>query len=239
MLAALFRWALCSSDYIGAGHFDPACARRPYDERDNPAMPPPAAGDEDLMRAYAAGDAAAFDALYERHEAALFRFVRRLLGTHLAAQADEVFQDTWMRIVAARHTFDAGGGRWRGWAFAIAHNAAMDRLRMGGREIGMEERDDGDDPLEWLQARQDLVHPSGEDVAHWRAAGARLLHCLEQLPAAQRAAFLLHHEDGASLEELAQRLELGFETVKSRLRYALQKLRGCMRAYLEPAEWAR
>lgn len=202
-------------------------------------MPPPATGDEDLMRAYAAGDAAAFDALYARHEAGLLRFVRRLLGAGLAAQAEEIFQDAWMRIVAARHTFDATSGNWRGWAFAIAHNAAMDRLRTSGREIAVEEQDDGGDPLKWLQARQDLVHPSGEDVAHWRAAGGRLLHCLEQLPAAQRAAFLLHHEDGASLEELAERLGLGFETVKSRLRYALQKLRGCMRAYLEPMELAR
>ena len=49
---------------------------------------------------------------------------------------------------------------------------------------------------------------------------------------AQRAAFLLHHEEGAPLEDLAQRLALPFETAKSRLRYALQKLRGCMQAYL-------
>jgi RNA polymerase sigma-70 factor (ECF subfamily) len=60
-----------------------------------------------------------------------------------------------------------------------------------------------------------------------------LLQCLEALPAAQRAVFLLHHEDGATLEELAQALELGFETVKSRLRYALQKLRDCMQGYLQ------
>ena len=49
---------------------------------------------------------------------------------------------------------------------------------------------------------------------------------------AQRAVFLLHHEEGAPLEDLAQRLALPFETAKSRLRYALQKLRGCMQAYL-------
>jgi RNA polymerase sigma-70 factor (ECF subfamily) len=61
--------------------------------------------DEDLMLAYAGGDAAAFDVLYARHEAALYRFVRRLLGARLAAQADEVFQDAWLRIVAARASF--------------------------------------------------------------------------------------------------------------------------------------
>jgi DNA-directed RNA polymerase specialized sigma24 family protein len=52
------------------------------------------------------------------------------------------------------------------------------------------------------------------------------------LPAAQRAVFLLHHEDGLSLDELARALDLGFETAKSRLRYAMNKLRSCMGAYL-------
>jgi RNA polymerase sigma factor (sigma-70 family) len=192
--------------------------------------------DEELMLAYAQGQAAAFDELYARHEGALFRFVRRLLGASMAAQADEVFQDTWMRIITARASFSPQGAAWRTWAFTIAHNLAMDRLRASGREIGLDIRDDGEDPLDWIAATLDMTHPSSEDTAFWRAAGHQLLHCLDELPDAQRAAFLLHHEDGASVEELAQRLGLQFETAKSRLRYALQKLRGCMRQYLEVLE---
>jgi RNA polymerase sigma factor (sigma-70 family) len=192
--------------------------------------------DDELMLAYARGDAAAFDELYARHEGALFRFVRRLLGASLAAQADEVFQDTWLRIIAARASFAPQGAAWRTWAFTIAHNLAMDRLRTSGREAGVAAQDDGEDPLDWIAATLDLTHPSSEDVAFWRAAGQQLLHCLEQLPDAQRAAFLLHHEDGASVEDLARRLGLQFETARSRLRYALQKLRGCMRQYLEVME---
>ncbi|MGE4244110.1 sigma-70 family RNA polymerase sigma factor [Ramlibacter sp.] len=192
--------------------------------------------DEALMLAYAQGDVAAFETLYSRHEQALHRFVRRLLGTALAAQVDEVFQDTWMRIVAARTSFVPQGAAWRTWAFTIAHNAAMDRLRTSGREQPLEASDDGDDPLEWLAGKLDRTHPSSEDEAHWRAAGRQLLTCLDALPAAQRAAFLLHHEDGASVEDMAQRLALPFETAKSRLRYALQKLRGCMHAYLQVME---
>jgi RNA polymerase sigma factor (sigma-70 family) len=195
--------------------------------------------DEDLMLAYARGDAAAFDMLYARHEAALYRFVRRLLGRALAAQADEVFQETWLRIVVARAGFRPQGASWRTWAFTIAHNLAMDRLRVSGREVLVDTEGESDAPLEWLMARIDQVAPSTEDLAFWRAAGAQLLHCLEDLPAPQRAAFLLHHEDGASVEDLAQRLSLPFETAKSRLRYALQKLRGCMGAYLAPLEAAR
>ncbi len=189
--------------------------------------------DEQLMLAYARGDAGAFDELYARHEGALFRFVRRLLGAPLAAQADEVFQDTWMRIVAARANFSPQGAAWRTWAFTIAHNAAMDRLRTSGREVVLADSTDGEDALEWIAATLDMSHPSSEDVAFWRAAGEQLLHCLDELPDAQRAAFLFHHEDGASLEELARHLGVAFETAKSRLRYAMQKLRGCMRSYLE------
>jgi RNA polymerase sigma factor (sigma-70 family) len=202
------------------------------DRRAPNAMP-----DEELMLAYARGEAAAFEVLYARHEGALLRFVRRLLGASLAAQADEVFQDTWMRIIAARASFSPQGAAWRTWAFTIAHNLAMDRLRASGREVGVSASDDaGDDPLDWIAAQLDMTHPSSEDMAFWRAAGQQLLHCLEALPDAQRAAFLLHHEDGASVEEMARHLGLQFETVKSRLRYALQKLRGCMRQYLDPLE---
>lgn len=192
--------------------------------------------DEELMLAYARGDAAAFDVLYARHEGSLFRFVRRLLGASLAAQADEVFQDTWMRIIASRASFVPQGAAWRTWAFTIAHNLAMDRLRSSGREVGVEPREDGADPLDWIASTLDMSHPSSEDVAFWRAAGRQLLHCLEELPDAQRAAFLLHYEDGASVEDLARRLGLQFETARSRLRYALQKLRGCMRRYLDVLE---
>lgn len=194
--------------------------------------------DDRLMQAFAQGDATAFDTLYARHEGALYRFVRRVLGAPLAAQADEVFQDTWLRIIAARAQFVPQGAAWKTWAFTIAHNAAMDRLRTSGREVAVEASggDDATDPLEWLQATLGRTAASSEDQAFWRAAGRQLLHCLDELPDAQRAAFLLHHEDGTPLEELARQLGLGFETVKSRLRYALQKLRGCMKHYLTALE---
>lgn len=194
--------------------------------------------DEQLMHAYIGGDVAAFDVLYVRHEGSLFRFVKRTLGSNMSAQADEVFQDCWLRIVTARASFSPALGRWKTWAFTVAHNLAMDRLRVSGREVSMSllsdapSDPDGVDRLDWLAPALDDQHPSTEDVTHWRAAGQQLLHCLDQLPALQRAAFLLHHEDDVSIDDMARSLGLGFETVKSRLRYALQKLRGCMQPYL-------
>lgn len=199
------------------------------------------ATDDQLMLAYVRGEAAAFDVLYARHEAALLRFVRRLLGQRWVAQAEEVFQDTWMRIIAARAQYverglQHGNASWKTWACTIAHHAAMDRLRVSGREVQIDLQDANGDAMEWLQATLDLAHPSSEDAAFWRAAGRQLLDCLDALPVAQRAAFLLHHEDGNTVEDLAKRLAVPFEAVKSRLRYALQKLRGCMQAYLVEME---
>ncbi len=190
--------------------------------------------DDELMHRFAAGEAAGFDRLYERHQAALYRFVRRLLGSAAAAQVDEVFQDTWLRAIQARHDWQPQGAAWRTWLFTLAHHRAVDCLRKSGREVSIE-RDDGAEPWEpeaapWAQ--WPTASPNAEDLAFWRAAGARLLSCLEELPLAQRTVFLLHHEDGLKVDEVAQALQLGFETAKTRLRYAMSKLRTCMGAYL-------
>jgi len=190
--------------------------------------------DDALMRAFARGDARAFERLYRRHQAALYRFVRRLLGTALAAQVDEVFQDTWSRVIQARDRWSPQGASFRTWLFTLAHHRAIDCLRKSGREVSVDEStaaDDGDAREPWADwPAADAGDPA--DQAFWRAAGQRLLQCLDGLPPAQRSAFLLHHEDGLSLDELARALDLGFETAKSRLRYAMNKLRACMGAYL-------
>ena len=191
--------------------------------------------DDALMRAFAAGDGDAFERLYARHQAALYRFVRRLLGPAAAAQADEVFQDTWLRLIQARHGWRPQGAAFRTWLFTLAHHRAVDCLRKSGREVSVDvDVDDGDawQPAGEPWAGWPAPGAAAEDQAFWRAAGQRLLDCLEGLPTAQRTVFLLHHEDGLSVAELARSLELGFETAKTRLRYAMSKLRTCMGAYL-------
>lgn len=208
-------------------------------------MPAPNPDDDTLMAAYARGDAAAFETLYRRHQAGLYRFVRRLLGTALAAQTDEVFQDTWMRVVHARARWQPQGASFRTWLYTLAHHRVIDLLRKSGREVALDafETDDGEPWQPDTQAWQHWPAPASaavasEDVAFWRRAGERLLQCLEQLPVAQRSAFLLHHDDGLALDEVASALEVGFETAKTRLRYAMSKLRACMGAYLAPKELA-
>ncbi len=193
--------------------------------------------DDSLMRAFAQGDARAFERLYARHHAALYRFVRRVLGREAGTQADEVFQDTWLRVVRARERWAPQGATFRTWLFTLAHHRAIDQLRKSGREVSLDLGDDERDP--WQPAADAVAWQdwpaaaeTAEDQTFWRAAGQRLLDCLDALPAVQRSAFLLHHEDGLALTDLARTLEVGFETAKSRLRYAMSKLRTCMGAYL-------
>jgi RNA polymerase sigma factor (sigma-70 family) len=194
--------------------------------------------DDALMRAFAQGDVRAFERLYARHHAALYRFVRRVLGREAGAQGDEVFQDTWLRVVNARQRWSPQGATFRTWLFTLAHHRAIDVLRKSGREVSVSGDDDGEgEPWQPAAASEawrewPAATSSVEDEAFWRSAGQRLLNCLDTLPAAQRSVFLLHHEDGLALEELARSLEVGFETAKSRLRYAMSKLRTCMGAFL-------
>ena len=210
-----------------------------------PAPQPPE--DDTLMAAYATGSAAAFERLYERHQAALYRYVRRVLGAALASHADEVFQDTWLRVVHARERWAPQGASFRTWLFTLAHHRAVDVLRRSGREVSIHRDDDdagGGEPWQpdadsaaWQRwPAPEATAVDGSDKLFWRRAGERLLGCLEQLPLPQRSAFLLHHDDGLPLDEVARALDVGFETAKTRLRYAMSKLRTCMGAYLAPLE---
>lgn len=192
--------------------------------------------DEQLMMDYIDGNSAAFNTLYLRHESAMLSFIRRTLGQALDNQAEETYQDTWLRIIKARHSYVApqdGGASWKTWAFTIAYHVAIDRCRAQNKYIAIEGAEEQEDPMEWIHQKLNMSHPSAEDTSYWQAAGAQLLQCLNHLPTEQRAIFLLHHEEDNSIEAMAEQLNTPFETIKSRLRYAMQKLRKCMQAYLQ------
>ena len=203
------------------------------------------ATDDVLMAAYAAGNAAAFERLYECHHAGLYRFVRRMLGPALAAQTDEVYQDTWLRVVESRTRWQAHqAATFKTWLYTLAHHRVIDVWRRSGREVSLD-ADAGPEPWQPAATQGAWQHwpapaaaeAHGDEIAFWRRAGERLLHCLEELPLPQRSTFLLHHDDGLALAEVARALEVGFETAKTRLRYAMSRLRTCMGAYLAPAGW--
>ncbi len=177
-------------------------------------------GDDELMLRYRGGDAVAFEALYRRHRAPLYRFLLRQLGD--AAAAEEIFQDVWMRVIDSRGRYQARA-RFGSWLYAIAHNRLMDTYRAAGRAdfAGEEESE---------RALENL--PADELPAHvWldrKRAAERLFAALARLPEAQREAFLLQQEGELSVEEIAAATGVSRETAKSRLRYAVAKLRASL-----------
>jgi RNA polymerase sigma-70 factor (ECF subfamily) len=162
------------------------------------------------MLAYQAGDATAFDRLYTRHRGALFRFLLR--GCSNRAQAEEMFQDVWMNVIKARSGYQVSA-KFTTWLYRIAHNRLID----GYRQQRPQEELSEDLPDE-------RAGPELSAVRHEQ--GARLMRCIAALPLEQRTAFLLQEERGLTLEQIAEVTGVGRETVKSRLRYALHKLRG-------------
>ncbi len=191
-------------------------------------MPAPAAqSDEDLMLAYAAGDATAFDALYARHKGGVYRYLLR--QCRQSSVADELFQDVWTNLIRARASY-APTAKFTTWLYRLAHNRLIDHYRASGHLtlISMDDEAHEDAVAGIPAARSDEPQPRAEN----RELGERLLAALATLPPAQREAFLLQQEGGLSLAEIAELTGVGAETVKSRLRYAVAKLRGELRGRL-------
>ena len=171
--------------------------------------------DEELMCAYRDGAVPAFDALYARHKGALFRYVLR--GVKARGVAEELFQEIWIRVVEARHRYQPSA-KFATWLYTIAHNRLVDHWRV--RELVTADALDGE------AAGGEAGDPAR--VAAGRQALGRLEQAIAALPHAQREAFLLHEEAGLTALEIAAATGSEAEAVKSRLRYAYQKLKAAV-----------
>ena len=176
--------------------------------------------DEELMLSYGGGDAGAFETLYRRHRGPLYRFLLRQLGD--TATAEELFQDVWMRVIDSRGRYQARA-KFSSWVYAIAHNRLMDFYRASGRAKFLAQ-EESEELLEDLPAQD----PPAETLIDRKRAAERLLAALSELPEAQREAFLLQQEGDLSVEEIGAVTGVSRETAKSRLRYALAKLRASL-----------
>ncbi len=176
--------------------------------------------DEALMLGYGRGEAGAFETLYARHRGPLFRFLQRALREQ--ALAEEVFQDVWQRVIAARARYRPEA-KFTTWLYQIAHNRLADHWRAKAHRPAAPE-----DAEERLAHVADPHNPERtlSDFEQRR----RLQLALEELPPDQREAVLLRLEQELTLEEIGTITGVGRETVKSRLRYALDKLRARLNA---------
>lgn len=170
--------------------------------------------DDELMLGFAAGSHEDFEVLYARHKDAVYRYFVRATDPDSAADAH---QETWTRIVANRRRYRAAG-RFRAYLFTVAHHVLMDQFRRPAWHTGV-------DP-EPLADGSPEADASGSEVA------ARLNLLIERLPVTQREALVMHKEAGLTIREIATITGVTDEGVKSRLRYAMNKLKAGMRDYV-------
>ncbi len=174
--------------------------------------------DEDLMQEYCAGSASAFEKLYARHKGGLFRFFLR--QCHSRDIAEELFQDVWLKMVNAKDSYQQTA-KFTTYLYRIAHNRLIDYFRHLS-SAQYRQRYDGDN--------QELVDNSCENVTNvsnleTERLSVAIKKAVCSLPHEQREAFLLQQEGHLSLADIAEITGSSRETIKSRLRYAMNKLR--------------
>ena len=179
----------------------------------------PARSDGTLMLAYRTGDVQAFELLYKRYKDGLFAYFLRNCTDH--AQARELFQDVWMSVIQGRDKYQEAIPFSR-WLYRIAHNRLVDHYRyVSSRTLDQ-------------QVQHELISAIASPLQpHEIAAASQDRHlidrAIQKLPSPQRDALVMRMEWRLGLDEIADIVGESRETVKSRLRYASNKLRMYLR----------
>jgi len=173
--------------------------------------------DEDLMLGYQQGDTAAFDVLYERHKGGVFRYL--LSKCHQQAIAEELFQDVWMKLIVARDRYEVRA-KFTTYLYQLAHNHFIDYYRKTRTDVFQQK--DCDEDVEQITA--DGQKQADEQLDIQRQI-EMLSELIDNLPDEQREAFMLREEAGLTVAEIAEVTGVNAEAAKSRLRYAVKKLR--------------
>lgn len=189
--------------------------------------------DEDLMLSYADGDVGAFEVLVSRHEKPLFHFVLRSCGNR--DRAEEILQEVFLRVIKYSDNYQPTA-KFTTWVYTIARNLCIDKARKRSRatEISIDQPR-GSEP--GGQAMIDRMADGGAPAAPVEydrlAFREKLLAALDELPEEQREVFMLREFSGLKYREIAETVGVKVPTVKSRMRYALQALRGHLADYID------
>jgi len=179
--------------------------------------------DETLMLDYGQDNASAFNELYHRNKARLFRYFLR--QTNQWSLAEEFSHEVWLRIINSRKNYQAKA-KFSTYLFHIAHNYLVDYFRKASTQ-------------QEVDCDEHIVHAAEASPQHDPAtmldsqrARQLLLQLIKQLPPEQRDVFMLKEEGNLSIEEIAGIICENPETIKSRLRYAQRKLRTGLQEFL-------
>ena len=192
------------------------------------AAPPSNETDEALMLAFARGNMNAFEQLYDRHETGVWRFVFRSVQNQ--AVADDLVQELWFAVARTASSYEPTA-KFKTWLFTMARNRVIDHARTAKNHTSIDaENDDGESMFSDLAADSRLG-PLRQVTSREQAKA--LLAAIEQLPPDQREAFLLQAEGDMSVDDIAAATGVSFETAKSRLRYARNKLKELLADFAE------
>ena len=170
--------------------------------------------DAELAQRVASGDRQAFLALYDRYAARVYGLALRMLGERMSAE--EVTQDTFLKLWTRAHRYLPGKGTLLAWLMTIARRTALDRIRLENRRPEFGSFTSPED------AWQMLPDPQSEtSEARWRSLHFTLL----ELPEVQRKVIELAYYHGMSQRQIAEYLGIPLGTVKTRLRLGMEKLR--------------
>ena len=177
------------------------------------------------MLRYRDGDVRAFEILYERHKGALYRYLQRMCRN--PETANDLFQEVWGKVIASRERYEVRA-QFKTFLFRIAHNCAIDYFRRAaGRRTALHRTSKRSPTRSPPQSTSGPTRLLREAQLRRPIFAARS----RALPAEQRDVFVLYEESGLTLEEIGRITGVAMETAKSRLRYALGKLRAALRQH--------
>jgi RNA polymerase sigma-70 factor (ECF subfamily) len=203
------------------------------------------ATDEELMIRFQSGDRPAFAVLVRRHKTPLYNFALRQLGS--APTAEELVQDAFVRVVQSAQDF-SHASRFSTWLYTIARNLCVDQMRSGAlrRHASLDGLDgppagggsqDGDGASPGDRAAD--IGASVERGAVAIEIRERALAAIDELPVEQREVFLLREIGSLPFRDIAGIIGVAENTVKSRMRYALERLQAALSDFEEYARALR
>jgi RNA polymerase sigma-70 factor, ECF subfamily len=216
----------------------------PYDAREVKTLSSAARAevtDEVLMTRYQRGDLGAFATIVERHKTPLFNFMLRQIKAPPAAQ--DLVQEVFLRIIESAGSFKHEA-KFTTWAYTIARNLCIDHIRKASyrRHASLDQQGGGEEGDGAALGEQVAdLHPraSTERGAIANEIKAKVASAVEALPSEQREVFLLRHIANLAFQEIADITQTPENTVKSRMRYALERLQEALTDFEEYARALR
>ncbi len=197
------------------------------------------ATDEVLMIRFQSGDRSAFALLVRKHQRPLYNFALRQLRS--APAAEEVVQDAFVRVVQNAADFKHEA-RFSTWLYTIARNLCIDQMRKHAlrRHPSLDEpkrAEEGDGPTLGEQTADSRANV--ERAALSGEIRERVMAAMDELPEEQREVFLMREVASLPFKEIAEIVGVPENTVKSRMRYALERLQAALSEFEEYARALR